>query len=169
MKFTFKATPALFARARQDLARNHPFAHERVGFVTAGCARADDDLIVITARDYMPVDDEDYVRNPNVGAMIGSGAMRKGLQRAYATRSALFHIHTHGGRGTPEFSSVDLKDAQNFVPSFFNVVPAMLHGLIVLSNDSARGRVWVAPKKKPVYVHRFVAVGSPLVRYGEGA
>ncbi len=169
MKFTFKATPALFAHVRQDLARPHAFAHERVGFVFAGCARADDGLIVVTARDYLPVDDEDYIRNPKVGAMIGSGAMRKGLQRAYATRSALFHIHTHGGRGTPEFSSVDLKDAQNFVPSFFNVVPTMPHGLIVLSNDSARGRVWAAPKKKPVYIHSFVSVGAPLARYGEVA
>ena len=169
MKFTFKATPALFARVRQDLARPHAFAHERVGFVYAGCARAAGDTIVVTARDYLPVDDEDYVRNPNVGAMVGSGAMRKGLQRAYGTRSALFHIHTHGGRGTPQFSKVDLDDAQNFVPSFFNVVPAMPHGLIVLSNDSARGRVWVAPEKPPIYVHRFVAVGAPLVRYGEVA
>jgi hypothetical protein len=169
MKFIFKATPALFAGARQDLARPHPFAHERVGFVIAGCARAADGTVVVTARDYQAVDDEDYIRNPKVGAMIGSGAMRKGLQLAYTTRSGLFHIHSHGGRGTPEFSGVDLKDAQNFVPSFFNVVPYMPHGLIVLSNDSARGRVWAAAKKKPTYVHRFISVGSPFVRYGEVA
>ena len=164
-----KMSPLLLAAARADLARLHAHAAERVGFVTAGCSWHQDGRLVLLAREYLPVDDADYVRNPKVGAMIGPDAMRKGLQRAYASRSALLHVHTHGGLGPPTFSSVDLKGGQDFVPSFFNVVPSMPHGLVVLSNDSARGRLWLSPKKRPVEVNRFVAAGAPFARFGEVA
>src|SRR3546814_16946689 len=70
--------------------------------------------------------------------MIGPDAMRKGLQFAYMSRSALVHLHTHGGTGRPEFSGVDLDDGKNFVPSFFNVVPHLPHALLVLSDESAQ-------------------------------
>jgi hypothetical protein len=168
-KVVFKMPPALLAAARADLARLHEHAAERVGFVTAGCSRHQDGKLVLLAREYLPIEDADYIRNPKVGAMIGPDAMRKGLQRAYLSRSALFHVHTHGGRGTPTFSAVDLKDGSNFVPSFFNVVPSMPHGLIVLSNDSARGRVWLSAKEGPVNVNRFVSAGAPFARFGEVA
>src|SRR3546814_18331608 len=79
--------------------------------------------VALLAREYQPVADEDYVPNPRVGAMIGPDAMRNGLQFAYMSRSALVHLHTHGGTGRPEFSGVDLDDGKNFATSFFNVVP----------------------------------------------
>ncbi len=166
MSAALKITSALLDSARRDLKRAHPHAHERVAFVTAGCARLTDGTLLLLARAYHPIADEDYVRNSHVGAMIGPGAMRKGLQIAYQTRSALLHIHTHGGRGTPSFSSVDLNDGHRFVPSFFNAVPSMPHGLIVLSDDSARCLLWESPKQRPTYANQVLAVGAPLKRIG---
>src|SRR3546814_13490546 len=83
--------------------------------------------------------------------MIGPDAMRKGLQFAYMSRSALVHLHTHGGTGRPEFSGVDLDDGKNFVPSFFNVVPHLPHALPVLSDESARGLLWMGKVQPPIY------------------
>jgi len=166
MKAVIKITARMLRDIREDLRRSHAFSYERVGFLTSGLAHLNDGELLLLAREYHPVDDEDYVRNPAVGAMIGPDAMRKGLQAAYKTNSALLHLHTHGGRGRPEFSVVDLKDGQQFVPSFFNVIPHMPHGLLVLSNDSARGLLWTAPNRAPAYVAGFVQVGAPFLRFG---
>src|SRR3546814_2990921 len=64
------------------------------------------------------------------------------------SRSALVHLHTHGGTGRPEFSGVDLDDGKNFVPSFFNVVPHLPHALLVLSDESARGLLWMGKRSE---------------------
>jgi hypothetical protein len=166
MKACLKIDGALLDTIRDDLRRPHAFAHERVGFVTAGIiALATGDLTLL-ARDYRPVADNDYLRDTNVGAMIGPDAIRKGLQLAYGARSALLHVHTHGGRGAPDFSGVDLSEGQKFVPSFFNIVPNMPHGIVVLSDTSARGLLWLGPKMAAVPVLDFVRVGAPYARCG---
>ncbi len=169
MKAIIKMTGAMMAQMHADLRRPHGHAHERVGFVTAGCSWRPDGSLVVLAREYLPVADEDYIRNARVGAMVGPDAMRKGLQRAYGTRSALLHVHTHGGLGVPEFSSVDIEGGKQFVPSFFSVVPYMPHGLMVLSNDSAKCLLWTSEAKRPVRVDHFVSVGAQVARFGEAA
>ena len=101
--------------------------------------------------------------------MVGPDAMRKGLQRAYGTRSALLHVHTYGGRGVPEFSGVDIEGGEQFVPSFFSVVPYMPHGLMVLSGDSAKCLLWSSESKSPIRVNHFVSIGAHTARFGEAA
>lgn len=166
MRAIFKLPSRVLSSARADLGRKHPFAYERVGFLTAGASFLKDATLLLLGREYRPIEDDDYIRTREVGAMIGPDAMRKGLQHAYKTKSALFHIHTHGGRGRPGFSSVDLADSPNFVPSFFNAIPAMPHGVIVLSDDSARGLIWISPTEQPTYIDGFVQVGAPLLKFG---
>lgn len=89
--------------------------------------------------------------------------MRKAVQAAYRPPSSLLHVHSHGGRGLPGFSNVDLKSANAFVPGFFQSCPRMPHGLLVLSNDSATGILWVDPSAAPVAIGRFVRVDRPIV------
>lgn len=166
MKAHIKIAGTLLGAIRADLHRAHPFAFERVGFLTAGARWTGDGDLVLLCRDYQPVADEDYERSASVGARIGSNAMRKVLQAAYQHKSAILHIHTHGGRGRPEFSSVDLDSARAFVTGFFNALPQMPHGIVVLSNDSARGMLWTQPKGQPHYVDGFQQVGAPLMKFG---
>src|SRR5207253_3810052 len=119
--------------------------------------------LMLLVRRYLPVADEDYESAPGVGARIGSAAMRKAAQAAYRPPSCLLHVHSHGGRGLPGFSDVDLKSANAFVPGFFQSCPRMPHGLLVLSNDSATGILWVDPNAAPVAIGRFVRVDRPVV------
>lgn len=166
MNATFRITESMLAGVRADLARPHPYAHERVGFLTAGCAWAADGDLLLAANGYRPVHDDDYIETDDVGAQIDNDAMRQGVQAAYRSCAALLHVHTHGGTGTPRFSSVDLRSARKFVPSFFHLVPRMPHGLIVLSDDSADGLLWLGKGKDPVELARFVAVGARLRKTG---
>lgn len=166
MKAWVKIPARLLADIRHDLDRRHAFAYERVGFITAGAVLRDNGDLVLFAREYQPVEDDDYINDPSVGAQIGSEAMRKGLQLAYRPRSALLHVHTHGGSGRPEFSGVDLKSGGEFVPGFFNAISRLPHGIIVLSDDSASGLLWLGPKRRPTYIAGFTAIGAPQQKFG---
>ena len=108
----------------------------------------------------MPVADQDYVRSRRVGAEIGSEVFRKALRWAYATKSALIHVHAHQGRGTPAFSQTDLRSDGEFVPSFFVTGPRMPQAMIVLSDDAAAGLAWVADDRPPVEITTFSQVGT---------
>lgn len=161
MKLYFKITSSLLAAIRDDLRRPHAFAHERVGFISAGLSAVKDDVLIL-AREYRPVADEDYLRDHSVGAMMGPHALRKALQWSLQKRAALFHVHTHGGRGLPGFSGVDVRENAKFVPDFFKVTPQCVHGAIVLSDTAAIGEVWITPKRATKFIHRFTEVGLPL-------
>lgn len=165
MSASLKITSRLFETVLADLRRPHAFAHERVGFLTAGVASTAGNICILT-REYQTVDDTDYIKAPNVGAMIGSAAMRKALQFAYRSRAALLHVHTHGGYGQTEFSEVDLRSAAAFVPGFFHVVPRMPHGLIVLSNERVTGMLWQSAEDSGAYIRDFFRVGAPCMKYG---
>lgn len=165
MSTVLKITATLLATIRFDLGRRHTFAHERVGFLSAGLTAAGDDILIV-ARCFRPVADEDYLPDPTVGAMMGPEAIRKALQSAMCNGEAVLHVHTHGGKGIPDFSRIDVRENARFVPDFFKVAPQCLHGAIVLSDTAAAGQVWVAKDRPPSYIDRFVQVGAPLKKWG---
>ncbi|HTN14474.1 MAG TPA: hypothetical protein VL094_06680 [Sphingomonadaceae bacterium] len=159
MRIAVRIPSSTLATMRADLARPHPYAWERVGFMAAAATSSPGELLLLV-RGYLPVADDDYVAAPGVGAEIGSEAFRKALQWAYRPKSALLHVHTHHGAGKPGFSGVDLRSGGKFVPSFFTTVPRMPQGMIVLSDDSATGLVWLAEDGKPAPIAAFTQIGS---------
>jgi hypothetical protein len=161
MTVHLKITRRLMETIRRDLARPHPFAHERVGFISAGLSSADDELWVL-ARSYRAVADDDYLHDPSVGAMMGPDAIRKALQWAMSDGVAIFHVHTHGGRGRPGFSGTDLREQAKFVPNFFQIAPQCPHGALVLSDNFAHGHIWLDGDKPYNVITGFVEVASPL-------
>lgn len=161
MKSIIKIPRQLLGAMREDLARPHPHAFERVGFVSAGFTFSNGTLWVL-ARGYRPVADEDYLRDRTVGAMMGPEAIRKALQWAMRDRVGTFHVHGHHGCGIPGFSHVDLREQGRYVPNFFQVAPQNAHGALVLSDDSFFGRIWLNAEDPGEAITAFVDVGSPL-------
>jgi hypothetical protein len=168
MNVRFKITVELLATIRADLHRPHPFAMERVGFISTGIAASRDGLVVL-AQQYRPVADEDYVRDDTVPVMMGPAAIRKAMQWALADKVGIFHVHVHGGLGMPTLSGIDLRETAKFVPSFLNVAVQRAHGAIVLSGDSAQGQVWLSRGGAPAYISEFVEVGAPSRKWGHAA
>jgi hypothetical protein len=161
MNIRFKITCALLATIRIDLRRPHPFAHERVGFIAAGLAAAHDELLIL-ARAYQPVRDDEYLRDSSVGAMMSAEAIRRARQWAMNDHAAMFHVHTHGGRGVPRFSGTDIRENAKFVPNFVSVAPRSVHGAIVLSDTAAFGQVWLDRKSPQPFITTFSEVGMPI-------
>ncbi|KGB53564.1 hypothetical protein FG95_03261 [Sphingopyxis sp. LC363] len=163
----FKIRAPLLDAIRGDLRRRHAFAYERVGWISAGVSRIGDGSLFLLAQDYHPVEDADYIDDPSVGAMMGSKAIRKALQRSYQSRTAALHVHMHEHRGRPGFSGTDIRENAKFVPDFFNVAAHVPHGAIVLSADNIAGDLWLARGQGPLPIARFTAVGATL--WMEGA
>lgn len=164
MKARFKITRALLDAIRTDLRRPHAFAHERVGFIAAGLAAAHDELLIF-AREYRPVRDEEYLPDPGVGAMMSADAIRRARQWAMDDRVAIFHVHSHGGRGIPGFSGVDTRENARFIPNFVSVAPEAIHGAIVLSDTAAFGRVWRLGASDTLIITTFNVIGMPIDRW----
>ena len=165
MRVRFKITTGLLASIRADFGRPHPFAYERVGFVLAAAARSASGVLVL-AQEHHHVADEDYLPDPSVGAMMGPEAIRKAMEWALMEKVCVFHVHSHGRRGIPRFSEVDVRESAKFVPDFLKVAPQMIHGSIVLSDDAAVGRFWVSGNSGPEDVSEFVEVGTPMRKWG---
>jgi proteasome lid subunit RPN8/RPN11 len=162
MRIHLKLTNRLRDAILRDLGRPHPFAYERVGFISCRPATTSSDLLIIAAA-YHPVADEDYLPDDTVGAMMGPNAIRKALQYAYNNQVSMVHVHVHSHRGHPRFSSTDLRETANFVPDFFNVRPDLPHGALVLSADSAVFRCWTLRSSKPQWAAKVSFVGYPQI------
>lgn len=162
-----KITRDLLDRVRSDLARPHPFASERVGFITVRAGTLKGGRILF-AGDYLPVDDEDYLDEPGYGALMGSAAIRKALQHTYNEPVGMFHVHSHGGHGRTQFSHTDEMEMRNFVPDFFNARANLPHGALVLSCDSLHGYLWLSRANGPLPITRFTVVGQPMALIGAG-
>lgn len=165
MSILFRATEAFMAAVRRDLVRPHAFAHERIGFITVRAAAGHHQLVML-AEDYHPVVDEEYVRDPTVGARIGQEALRKALNLALLKSVGVIHVHMHL---LPSdrlwFSRIDLAEMHNFMPDFFKVGPKMPHGAIVLSPLSAAGLAWTAPNLvQPMGEFNFIGSQIKVIR-----
>lgn len=158
------------ARLRDDLERSHAFAHERVGFVTVRAAKGAEGLVLF-ADEYYPVADNEYLRDPSVGAMISQEAFRKALELALLKGVGVFHVHMHGLSPHLWFSGTDLREQAKFVPDFFSVCPQMPHGALVLNAKTVAGRVWLGPSDvRKIDVFEEVGARTLLMRSaGDGS
>ena len=162
MKIQLRISRQLLHRVHTDLIRQHRFAAERVGFLICKVAAAMPRGMIVLPYDFNPVEDEDYLNDPSVGAMMGPAAIRKALQLAYKDRIAIFHVHVHGHFGRTWFSDIDLREIKNFVPDFWHVRPEFPHGALVLSQDSLSGLCWMPGRRNPIRISSFTVVGFSM-------
>jgi hypothetical protein len=162
MKVAFKITRSLLDHTCADLRRSHPFAAERVGFLSCRIGGLKPSGWVVLAHDFHSVTDNDYLNDRGVGAMMGPAAIRKAMQVALSSEVCMFHVHIHGHHGRPRFSGIDLRETAKFIPDFWHVRPDMVHGAIVLSLDSMAGLCWHPRASTPLSVSEFSVVGAPM-------
>ncbi len=162
MKLQFRILRGLYDRVREDLARPHEFAYERVGFVSAKLGNRGTDESLVLSTNYYAVADENYIDDPHSGARINSVAIREAMQLVLDTDDGLFHIHCHSHRGMPGFSSMDLEETPRIVSSLRVVGPDQAHGMLLFSNDHCIAHVWVPASTEPVVADGVTIVGYPM-------
>jgi hypothetical protein len=158
----FRITGNLLKRVQNDLALQHPFAHERIGFLKARPSWALDGTLLMLGADYLTFDNQDYINNPKFGALIGSKAVRCALQVALSEQVGLFLTHIHDHRGVPTYSAIDLHESNKLIPDFFKVAPQTPHGTVLLSLDSIVSQIWMSRDRKPILATDVNLVGDNL-------
>lgn len=157
---TLRMPRALLEQMRADLHRPHAFAAERVGFLLARKDESADGSLLL-AWHYEPLQEDEYLQDPCVGARINRQAIRRMLGHALAGES-VFHVHLHEHRGVPGFSSVDEENLQDLIPSFCATAAQTPHGALLLSKDAGVAKYWRAGQDGARPVSRITIVGSPL-------
>jgi len=163
---TLRLMAALASRVREDLSRKHATALERVGFLVAKAGALPNNGIILLPYDYIPVADEAYVDDDQVGARISDAGFRPARQAALSDAVAIMHVHLHGHRGRPEFSRTDLRESAHFMPDFLKIRPSMPHAAVILSVDEMAGRCWTRDARPaPIEVITFVGSCLQKVRH----
>ncbi|MCX5842545.1 MAG: hypothetical protein NT022_02135 [Deltaproteobacteria bacterium] len=97
MKVILRITREFLDQIKSDLARPHPFALERVGFIYVRLGTiAEGRLLLVSG--YQPVRDEHYTSakaGDHAGAIINRYAITGAMQRALTTGEGVFHVHMH--------------------------------------------------------------------------
>ena len=166
MKTVLRITDRLLEAIHTDLRRPHPFAGERVGFLTCGVANLANGGLGLYGATYHPVADDDYEDDPRAAAMLGSGAFRKMLQKIYAKPASVLHVHRHDHYGRPGPSITDQRESRRFIPSFWNVCPSHPHGTLILSFDDVWGALWIKPEQPIAELDACAIVGDRTRPYG---
>lgn len=167
-----KLTGALHAEILRDLMRPHPFAAERVGFVSGriGTLVNDGRLVLLTR--YHSIPDDEYVKDRSVGARIGSEAITWAMQTAYygrPTREGIFHIHLHGHRGETGMSDVDNREIPPLIPGFQSVGRDAAHGIIILSINHGSAWVWLPGQQESTQAASMAVIGIPIGVFQQGS
>jgi hypothetical protein len=165
MSVEIKLSGSLYRLIMADLARPHPFAAERVGFVFGRIGSLPNQGKLILLNRYHSVPDSQYVEDDTVGARIGSEALTWAMQSVYygrAAREGVFHIHVHEHNGEPTMSAVDGRDLPNLMPGFQSVGREAAHGIIVLSLDHGSAWVWLPGSTESMRPNTVSIIGFPL-------
>lgn len=161
MNITVRISRGFHASLVEDLERPHAFAYERVGWIFAKQAEAMSSHLLLLPVAYEPVDDDNYIADPAVGACFNATAIRAALQRCRSKGLSCLQVHLHNHRGETDFSGVDCQTIDELAPPFRSVAPGLAHGGLVLSRDSATVRIWLPGSLKPAR-SRVVIVGFPM-------
>lgn len=162
MKVELRIPGAIRAEAMKDLARPHPFAFERVGFLatTTTLLSPDHHLVLVTG--YCPVPDEHYMDDDSVGACIGGEAIRAAMQRVIDESKGQLHVHLHNHAGPTGPSFTDRRGLPPVVRSLATVGPNQASGYLIFSADSAWAELRVPGVAAPVLATKITSVGFPL-------
>lgn len=153
---------ALFDRMHADLARPHPFAFERIGFVTVRGSHAANGVEVLIAAEYFSILDDEYVESRGAGARIGGDAIRRMLTEALSRKCGVLHVHAHRHSGVPAFSATDRREQPRLIESLRAIEPTSSHGMLVLSDDEANAWIWEPGSPSHAVPTRISIVGYPL-------
>lgn len=151
-----------------DLRRRHAFAGERIAFCKVRLGNHGYEPMIALVTEFWTVPDEQYIDDPGAGARINAAAIRRAMQEILNDDVGILHVHLHELPGRPDFGRMDRAEIPRLVESFRATNPARVHGMLVLSPDSAEA--WLAFPNRPLEPARKIAiVGRPMTLIGRPA
>lgn len=132
-------THSLAARVREDLARWHPIATERIGLTLVRYASAYSRHVII-AVSYEPAPDDAYVKGL-AAANFDARWLMRASEIATNDNCGVLWTHLHEHSGLPRFSRVDEETSRTLCPALFLACRRFPQGALVFSNDQACAQI----------------------------
>lgn len=158
----FRISKEIHIKMFKDLERSHHFAYERVGFLFAKTIVLSPNHYLIIATDYRPVEDDNYIDDPEVGAKINSTAIRNAMQDTFDKKCGCFHVHIHNHKGKPYPSPTDREGLPGIVDGFANIASKHANGFLILSKDAFYTAIKVGGSDKLFEATSITVVGYPM-------
>lgn len=165
MKIKIRIPKGLLIKTKNSLKQSHAHAAERVGFLFGKLVAGTPPIILMT--EYLPVDDDNYIRDKGVGAKINAAAIRAAMQKGLSDSLGIFHVHMHEW-GMAAFSGLDLRESARLIPGFQAASPQQAHGAIVLTENGIASMVWLPGQRKPAATGRISIIGWPFSLFSWG-
>jgi len=152
-----------------DLARPHPFAAERIGFILGRLVDAGPERVVVLMTQYLAVDDDHYINDRRSGARIDSNAIRAAMQAVLDSGQGAFHVHMHHWPGYPRLSPMDASEIPPVVTALARAGPSHAHGIFLMHRVECAAWVWLPGAPGSVLADSVSVVGYPLRIFGSDA
>lgn len=94
----------------------------------------------------VPIADGDFLRREAWGLSISSAALTRVAKLARYENLGIIFAHSHP-EGVTEFSDQDDREEERLLPFFQARVPGRIHGTLVLTQDSIRGRLYTPERR----------------------
>ena len=161
MNIIIRISRTLDTEIRNNLIRPHPFAMERIGFVSGVHSNIEHNECLIVLKKYYPIEDSDYIEDSTVGARINGNAIRKAMQLIMDTHEGMFHVHIHPFNYFPSMSKTDKIGIPPVIKSLCNVDRSVLTGCIIMSNSHQCAYVYV-PDVGLITTNKIRVIGFPF-------
>lgn len=135
-----KIPHSVLCMALDDLERPHPFALERLGFLSFRQSLKHEHPHLL-CYEYHPIPDWQYIEDPSFGGRIGGEAIQDAMGRSFRTSAGQLWVHMHARHGRPATSITDRREGPRVIQSCANAQPRSLHGWAVISEDGISGEV----------------------------
>jgi molybdopterin/thiamine biosynthesis adenylyltransferase len=158
----FRMSASVHQQMLSDLRRPHAFASERVGFLYTSSTTLKNGVVIIIAKEYVAVADDDYEEDHSVGAKINANAIRKGMQTLFEKQGGCFHVHLHDYMGETSPGYTDTKSLPAIAKSFSNISGEQATGFLILSSDSFYASVHLKDHANMISPTCISCVGYPM-------
>jgi hypothetical protein len=166
MTVKVRLTRELLVQIRNDLARTHAFAAERIGFAYGRWVVAGEGERLLLLSGYEPVADEHYLYDPRAGARIDGRAIRGAMQGVLDRGEGAVHVHMHDWPGRPVLSRMDAEEIPQVVTGLRRAGPTYAHGILLLHQVECAAWIWPPGEEEAEKAESVSVVGFPLEIFG---
>lgn len=126
-------------------------------FLLCGESRSEQATKLIVSA-IQPIAEEHYLRREAYGLSISSAALTRVAKLARYENLSIVFAHSHPD-GYAEFSKQDDEEEEKLIPFFQSRIPGRIHGTLVLTDKSVRGRLY-CPNR--VSVDTVLSIGNRI-------
>ena len=130
---------------------------EHGAVIEAGVANIDGRCVLLARRLHKAQDGVDWVPGKRGYRMLPAAYVTQRIRACRTEGLAYLAVHNHGGRGSVNFSDIDLATHERGFPALLDIMQGVPVGALVFADDAVAGDIWTQNGRAPL--HDAIVVG----------